>query len=842
MTAKQKSSSEMNEKPTKAKKLQLLESTQMWSPVKDVLDGIVLTKDGRYVQILEFAPINFLLRPIQEQYNIADVFGSSIRIFPRKFQIKILSRKANVEPHVVGIREHMKTETNERCKQMQAETIRFIQHNGSYGVSKRFFLSFAYEPPYGIRRPSWEEIRASLFQTSYQIQGRLECDPCSNELLSPLGDTDYTLNILYDCMNRAEAEIKSFKSKIEDVVCAYLMENRLTEENMYIPCNDFIAPQYIDPSASPKYIIVDGKYHAYGYIPKHAYPLRSYPGWLSLLINMGEGIDVDIFVEKQPTDKIRQSLTRTMNWTQADYRSKDDTAADIEMLENKLSAGRYIRSGLSSDQEFMYFSVMISIIASSAEELKKKIDWVQTQLLTNDLRLRMVNFKHADAFRSSLPLCQPDEHIFRKGARNILSGDFGGAYPFTSYEINDRGGIMLGMNMANYSPVFINSFDRTLYANGNMAIFGSTGSGKTYLLQCIALRMRQQQIQTIIIAPHKGHEYRRACQAVGGQYISLAPGSPHNINVMEIRKYDTTAREMLDGADSLKSSILNAKIEQLNIFFSMLMPDMSVEERHELGEALIRAYGRYGITSKNKSLIDPSDPTRYKAMPMLGDVYQELEKKHKETTRLRSVLSRFVTGSASSFNAPTNIDLSNPYIVIDVSNMTDDLLPLGIFIATEFVSDTVMADRTKKKTVIWDELHRLISRKNSEAAAEYVLSCWKLFRAYNAVCICATQDANDFFAIQEGSYGKRILSNSKFKILMKVEPTEAPTLASIVELSPMECQRIQYFKRGEALLIANRNHAEVQITASPLEDAMITTDPAQLAQQLEYLKRQKEKT
>lgn len=820
-------------------KLIKLNSTQMWSPVSDIKDGIVLTKDGRCVQILEFAPINFDLRPMAEQDAIADIFGSSIRIFPRKFQLKILSRRANVESHIQQIRQYMDTETNAQCRRMQLETMSLIQQNGHNGVSKRFFLAFPFEPPNSIRSPSWEDIRGSLFQQASQIISCLEGDPCGNELLSPLGNTDHVMGILYDCLNRAEAERKSLDTKIDDVVISYLMHSKL-EDGQTIPPNDFLAPESIDPS-DPNFLIVDGKYHAYGYIPKGAYPLECYSGWLSILVNLGEGIDIDIFVEKQSSDKTKQSLTRILNLTEADYRSKDDSAADIEEIKNKIAAGKYIQSRLANDQDFMYFSVMVSIIASSEEELRQKIRWINSILIARELRLRMLNFRHLEAFRSSLPLCDLDPGIFKNSARNILSGDFGAAYPFLSYEINDQDGIMLGINKINLSPVFVNQFDRSLYSNGNMAIFGGTGSGKTYLLQCIAMRMRQQQVQTIIIAPHKGHEYRRACDAVGGQFISLAPGSIQNINILEIRKYDTTSRELLDGADSVKGSILNQKLEQLNIFFSMLMPDMSHEESYALSDALIAIYKKYHITQKNKSLLDPENPTRYRQMPVLGDLYQELERNRVQNKRLLSVLHRFVFGSARSFNSPTNVDLSNPYVVIDVSNMTDDLLPLGIFIATEFVSDTVMADRTKRKAVIWDELHRLISKESSRGAADYVLDCWKLFRAFNVVCICATQDANDFFALQDGVYGKRILSNTKLKIIMKVEPTEADALSGVVDISSQEKRNIQYFKRGEALLIANRNHAEIKVTASPLEDSLITTDPEQLEKQMREILKRKEK-
>ena len=43
-----------------------------------------------------------------------------------------------------------------------------------------------------------------------------------------------------------------------------------------------------------KYVIVDGVYHAYLYIPSGRYRSRVPAGWLSLLINAGEGIDIDL--------------------------------------------------------------------------------------------------------------------------------------------------------------------------------------------------------------------------------------------------------------------------------------------------------------------------------------------------------------------------------------------------------------------------------------------------------------------------------------------------------------------------------------------------------------------
>lgn len=830
----QTASEESKQPKQKKQKLVTLTSTQMWSPVKDVKDGVVLTKDGRFIQILEFAPINFLLRPEHEQQAIADHFGASLRIFPQKFQIKILSRKANVENHVQDIAHHMELETNPNCRAMQMESIRQIKEYAARGVSKRFFIIHEHEMPPGLRRPEWRDICAGLAFTSNQISQQLMREPCTNALLSPIGDSLHTLGILYDCLSRAESEIKSLDAKIGDVVCSYLVRNKLGE-NQTIPVNDFICPQSIDPS-NPQYLVVDGYYYAFGYIERRSYPTKCIAGWVSQLINIGEGVDVDIFVEKVSTEKINQQLTYSMRLNQLNYNHSSESNADAVDMEKKLQAGRYIREGLSNDQTLCYFSIMLTIVATSAEELKKKATLVKNQLISSGLKLKMTNFHHEQAFKASLPLCKADPSIHRKARRNILTGDLGAAYPLTSYEINDRGGIMFGRNRANLTPVFIDPFDRSVYENGNMSIFGTSGSGKTFLLQLIALRLRQQRTQTIIIAPYKGHEFRRACNAVGGEYVAIAPGSPQNINIMEIRQYDTTASQLLNGSDVVKSSLLAAKIQQLHIFFSLLIPDMTHLQKQALDDALMKTYQRFGITTRNKSLYDPKKPTKYKTMPILGDLYAELER-DPAAGPICSALKRFITGSAKSFNAPTNVNLNNPYVVIDASNLSKELLPLGIFIATDYVYDTIKADVTQRKAIIMDELSRLIGAAGTAESAEFVLELMKTVRAMNCCCIVATQDTNDFFALDDGKYGKGILANAKIKIAMKLDPSEARTLGALMELSDIETQAIQYLQRGQGLVIANRNHAEIDVVASTLETELITSDPEQVNRLIERLRK-----
>ena len=91
------------------------------------------------------------------------------------------------------------------------------------------------------------------------------------------------------------------------------------------------------------------------------------------------------------------------------------------------------------------------------------------------------------------------------------------------------------------------------------------------------------------------------------------------------------------------------------------------------------------------------------------------------TQRLAAIISRFVTGSAQSFNRPTNVDLSNKYIVLDLSELKGKLLPVGMFIALDYVWDEIKSDRTKRKAIFIDEIWQLIGAGSNRMAAEFCL-------------------------------------------------------------------------------------------------------------------------
>ena len=602
-----------------------------------------------------------------------------------------------------------------------------------------------------------------------------------------------------------------------------------------ITIQQVLAPKCVDLSHG-NYIIMDGIYHAYLVVPSSGYSSRVVAGWTSILVNAGEGIDVDFFFQREPKDRIQAKLGQQLRINRSRIKDTSDTNTDFDDIEGAIKSGYFLKQGLANYEDFFYASILITVTADTLENLEWRIAEVRRLMVSQDMDVTVCHFRQEMAMNSVMPLCRLEKRLFERSKRNMLTSSVASCYPFTSYEMSDENGILLGVNKHNNSLVIVDIFNSRVYKNANMAILGTSGAGKTFTMQLMALRMRRKGTQVFIIAPLKGHEFLRACRNVGGEFISISPASRQCINIMEIRRVDQTANAIIDGVIN-ENSILARKIQQLHIFFSLLIPDMTHEEKQLLDETLIHTYAQKGITHDNDSLIDPLDPNRYREMPLLGDVY-ELLMQSDETRRLGNILNRLVHGSAKTFNQHTNVNLNSPYTVLDISELTGDLLTVGMFVALDYVWDKAKEDRTKEKAIFIDEIWQLVGSGSNTLAAEFCLEIFKIIRGYGGAAIAATQDLNDFFALEGGKYGKGIINNAKTKIILNLEDDEAMRVQDTLKLTDAEITNITRFERGNGLISTNSNHITVEFKASQLEKQLITTDRYELSRILEERRQQ----
>ena len=588
---------------------------------------------------------------------------------------------------------------------------------------------------------------------------------------------------------------------------------------------DILSPTAID-TKNRDYILVDGVYHAYLYVAGYGYSTTVGSCWLAPLVEAGEGVSLSFTVKRQSKEKILSKISQTTMVNRSRMREVGDTRQDFEELDSAINSGLYLKDAMNrQNEDFYYMHTLVEVTADDPETLEQRVTAVEKLCVSIDMIARRCDYRNEQAFLSALPLLALDADVERKSRRNALTSGVAAAFPFASYELSDRNGIFLGLNLYNRSPVFLDPYDDYKYTNGNCWIGGSSGAGKTFTLQCLGGRLRQQGRRVIFIVPKKGHEFRPLCELLGGLYLRLSPSSKDCPNIMAVRRKSLDSYAGLRDMAARDDSVLADKISRLIIWYSLQKRDLSDEDKNLLDSSLVECYRRYGITFDNATITDENG--RFVEMPILPDWYDVLSQ-NPDTKHLAVVLARYVTGSASAMGQRNEIDLDNKYIVLDTSGMPDDLLLPGIFWATDIANDLIMDAGSDLSALIADELWSLVGANSNPLAAGFVQEMVKTIRGLGGIAITSTQGMQDLFGLDGGKYGKGILDSSRIKLVMQMEEQEARLIQGVLNLSEDEVRQITRFRRGEGLLCIGYNHVPVQFHATEKEYDAITTSPTDL--------------
>ena len=588
---------------------------------------------------------------------------------------------------------------------------------------------------------------------------------------------------------------------------------------------DILSPTAVD-TKSRDFIIVDGIYHAYLYIAGYGYTTTVGSSWLAPLVEAGEGISIVFAFQRQSKDKILSKIAQTTMVNRSRMRDVGDTRQDYEELDSAIASGLYLKDAINRNgEDFYYMYTLIEAVANDPETLEQRVTAIEKLCVSVDMIARRCDYKQEQAFLSALPVMLLDPDVERKARRNALTSGVAAAFPFASYELSDRNGIFLGLNMYNRSPVFLDFYDDYKYTNGNCWIGGSSGAGKTFTLNCLGGRLRQQGKRVIYIIPKKGHEFRPQCEQLGGLYLRLSPSSKDCPNILAIRRKSLDSYSELKNMTARDDSVLAEKISRLIIWYSLQKRDLSDEDKNHLDSSLVECYRRYGITFDNSTITDENG--NFREMPVIPDWYDVLQEKE-ETKHLAVVLARYVTGSAAAMGQRNDIDLDNKYIVLDVSGMPDDLQLPGIFWATDVANDLIMDGTTELSALIADELWSLVGANSNPLAAGFVQEMVKTIRGLGGIAITSTQGMQDLFGLDGGKYGKGILDSSRIKLVMQMEEQEARLIQGVLNLSEDEVRQITRFRRGEGLLCIGYNHVPIAFHATQKEYNAITTSSTDL--------------
>lgn len=177
------------------------DSIQAWLPIKNIISGVVITRDNRFIKILEVLPVNIYLKSPNDRQNIISSYAAYLKIAPDSLMLQARTLPADTAEYVERMKQYAEQEQNESCREMIEDNIKEIgQGVASDAIRHRFFLIFQYEARMKSKGNSVAAVIQRLNEEADTARRYL--DICELEVLEPRYSDDFILKLLYEIINK----------------------------------------------------------------------------------------------------------------------------------------------------------------------------------------------------------------------------------------------------------------------------------------------------------------------------------------------------------------------------------------------------------------------------------------------------------------------------------------------------------------------------------------------------------------------------------------------------------------------------------------------------------------
>ena len=195
------------------------DSIQAWLPIKNIRGGVVVTRDNRFIKILEVLPVNIYLKSANDRQNIIASYAAWLKIAPDNIQLEARTLPADTADYVERMKQYAEREENESCREMIEDNITQIgQGVASDAIRHRFFLIFQYEAHMKSKGHSVGAIIQRLNEEADTARRYL--DVCELEVLEPRYTDDFILKLLYEIINKRTSRRVKLPEGVFDMTTA----------------------------------------------------------------------------------------------------------------------------------------------------------------------------------------------------------------------------------------------------------------------------------------------------------------------------------------------------------------------------------------------------------------------------------------------------------------------------------------------------------------------------------------------------------------------------------------------------------------------------------------------
>ncbi|WP_329065532.1 VirB4 family type IV secretion system protein [Amycolatopsis sp. NBC_01480] len=566
-------------------------------------------------------------------------------------------------------------------------------------------------------------------------------------------------------------------------------------------------------SVAPRHLEIGGEWVSSFAVT--GYPRDVHAGWLQPLLSYPGRVDVSLHVE--PIDPVTAAnrLKRQLSKLESGRRHTSEKGRLLDPMVEAATEDAYDLSARVARGEGKLYrlGLYLTVHATSEDDLAEQVAAVRALAASLLMNAQPTTYRSLQGWVSTLPLA-----LDLIGMRRTFdTAALAAAFPFTSPDLPPADptsvaapdGVLYGFNVGSQGLVH---WDRFAADNYNAVILGRSGAGKSYLVKLETLRSLYRQVEVAIIDPED--EYRRLCEAIGGTYIHL--GNPE----VRINPFDLPIAVRPDGRRTAPKDALTRRALFLHTVIGVLLgAELSAPQRAVLDQAILVTYRQAGITS------DPRTWSRH--APLLADLTAVLAGAGDPVAvDLSARLHPFIEGAFSTmFSGPTTTRPEGHLTVFSLRDLPDELRPIGTLLVLDTVWRRVSNPAIRRPRLITvDEAWLLM---HDPAGARFLHRMAKAARKHWAGLTIATQDVGDVLATE---LGKAIISNAATQILLRQAPQAIEEIVATFNLSEGEKQFLISADKGQGLLSTGTQRVAFQALASPQEDALITTDPAELAQ------------
>ncbi len=529
-------------------------------------------------------------------------------------------------------------------------------------------------------------------------------------------------------------------------------------------------------------------------------PENTFAGQLSHFLRMPfhYSILLSIYVPYQSNEMAKLQQKRKMAHSLA--ANDSGKASDLES-ESKLSATEeLIRELLNTGQKIYSVQMNVLLKEEASKEGEKKLN-----RQVRDVLSRFRSLQGAEALEETVGSWKvikgnfPMSPIKQERSKKMKTNNLADFIPLYGPRKGDENPVILFRNRMN-GLISYDPFDSKLN-NYNCLVTGSSGSGKSFLNNCILLQEMARGLRVFVI--DIGGSYKKLTEALEGQYIEMDLSEKYKINPFHI--------------NDIEAGPSNQKIKTLLSMIECMVTDEGMEKldkytKIEVEKEIIALYEQKKTEGK---------------IPILSDLESKLKKSSEPSLKKIAKMLYIWTGNrpyGKLLDGQGELRTNAEICSFDLKGLSQypDLQSVMILTLTDFILSQVEGDRSVKKRIILDEAWELLK---SQAAATFMEYSARTLRKTGSGITFITQGVEE---IANSPIGSAILNNTATKILM-LQRGDIDILRKTLKLNSQELELIQSLKQmkghySEGFLIEGLESQVIQVHPSPLEYWLATSD------------------